>query len=416
MIVSLHHSLLSLTVFILILLIDTSSAKSDDIAIYWGQNDNEGNLTETCATGKYSYVIIAFLNKFGNGTTPELNLASHCDPSSNDCITLSKDIRYCQMQGIKVMLSIGGADGAYNLTSSDDAKSVSDYLWNNFLGGNDSSSRGPLGDAILDGIDFDIEISTPQHWDELAHYLKSHSTPTRKVYLSAAPQCPFPDSELNVALETAIFDYVWIQFYNNPDCEYDNKGNVNNLISSWNQWTTFLNVEKVFLGLPASLNAADSGYVPPDMLISNILPVIKKSPNYGGVMLWTTYYDRQSGYSNYIINSSLCTQQNHPECRGNDRNKASKWWIWLIIGVGAVLAISLIFYVCCIVPYRQNTKQKLFFLVMSLVDGRMNQMKPLDETGGNAVHTDLAKQTEMEGKTSENEIKIDAVLEISDRN
>jgi hypothetical protein len=42
-------------------------------------------------------------------------------------------------------------------------------IWNNFLGGR-SSSR-PLGDAVLDGIDFDIIHGTPQHWDELAKYI-----------------------------------------------------------------------------------------------------------------------------------------------------------------------------------------------------------------------------------------------------
>ncbi|XP_061351445.1 cysteine-rich receptor-like protein kinase 15 [Gastrolobium bilobum] len=356
------------------------------IAIYWGQNDDEGSLTETCATGKYSYVIIAFLNKFGNGTTPEINLASHCDPSSNGCSTLSTDIRNCQMLGIKVLLSIGGADGDYGLASSDDAKNVSDYLWNNFLGG--SSSSRPLGKAILDGIDFDIEISTPQHWQELAGYLKSHSTPTQIVYLSAAPQCPFPDSELGVALDTQIFDYVWIQFYNNPECEY-NQSNVNNLLNSWNQWTTSLKKGKVFLGLPASPAAADSGYVPADLLISDILPVIKKSSNYGGVMLWTTYYDKQSGYSSYI-QSSLCTQQNPHDCGGNDSHKANKWWKWLIIGVGAALAISLIFCFCCTVR-RKDTPE---------VDGKMKQKKPLHVIEGNAVLYDKAKNIEVGGRTS----------------
>ncbi|KAM6586706.1 hypothetical protein CsatA_009311 [Cannabis sativa] len=51
------------------------------IAIYWGQNVNEGTLAQTCATGRYSYVIIAFLNKFGNGQTPQINLSGHCNPS-----------------------------------------------------------------------------------------------------------------------------------------------------------------------------------------------------------------------------------------------------------------------------------------------------------------------------------------------
>ncbi|MCH86581.1 acidic endochitinase [Trifolium medium] len=191
----LYSSSLVLNLLIITFLV-SNAVESDNIAIYWGQNDNEGTLTETCATENYSYVIIAFLNKFGNGTTPEINLANHCDPSSDDCAKLSTHIKNCQRKGIKVLLSIGGADGDYGLASTDDAKNVSDYLWNQFLGGN-SFSR-PFGDAILDGIDFDIENSKgkQQYWVELAIFLKSHNTSTQNVYLSAAPQCPFPDGQL----------------------------------------------------------------------------------------------------------------------------------------------------------------------------------------------------------------------------
>ncbi|MED6204791.1 hypothetical protein PIB30_012291 [Stylosanthes scabra] len=359
----LHSSLLFL------LLLENSIADSnDDIAIYWGQNDGEGTLTETCATGRYSYVILAFLNNFGNGTVPAINLASHCDPLTDECKTLSTDIKNCQMQGIKVFLSIGGADGNYSLASSDDAKNVSDYLWNSFLGGKSSPSLRPLGDAVFDGIDFDIEISPPQHWEELARYLKSHSTPARKVYLSAAPQCPFPDAELGNALSTELFDYVWVQFYNNPGCEYAD-GDVNDLLNSWNQWAISLKNGKVFLGLPASREAASDGYVPVNVLVTDILPVIKKSPNYGGVMLWTTYYDIQTGYSN-SIKSFSCTQQNHNECKGNDEHKGKKWWIWLIVGVGAAFAIiCFVLCLCCVLRRKENSQ----------VDGKLDKKISLTE-------------------------------------
>ncbi|GMN44483.1 hypothetical protein TIFTF001_013680 [Ficus carica] len=83
----------------------------------------KGTLFQTCATGKYSYVNIAFLNKFGNGRIPEINLAGHCNPQSiNGCSILSDGISYCQSHGIKVMLSIGGGIGSYSLASAADAK------------------------------------------------------------------------------------------------------------------------------------------------------------------------------------------------------------------------------------------------------------------------------------------------------
>ncbi|XWS61267.1 hypothetical protein CRYUN_Cryun07bG0111500 [Craigia yunnanensis] len=289
------------TLFFLLLvlaLIETSHAGG--VAIYWGQNGDEGTLTDTCATGRYAYVNIAFLVKFGNGRTPEINLAGHCNPASNGCTAISNGIRSCQSRRIKVMLSIGGDAGSYSLASRADAKNVADYLWNNFLGG--KSSTRPLGGAVLDGIDFAIVVGSTQYWDDLARYLSAYSNKRRKVYLTAAPQCPFPDRFLGSALNTGLFDYVWIQFYNNLPCQYTS-GNTKNLVNSWNRWTSSINAGKIFLGLPAAPAAAGSGYIPPNVLTSQIIPVIKRSAKYGGVMLWSKFFDDRNGYSATIVKS-----------------------------------------------------------------------------------------------------------------
>ncbi|KAF6153930.1 hypothetical protein GIB67_023707 [Kingdonia uniflora] len=58
---------------------------------------NEGTLAETCATENYAFVNVAFLLVFGNGQTPVLNLAIHCDPSINGCTGLNSDIKACQV-------------------------------------------------------------------------------------------------------------------------------------------------------------------------------------------------------------------------------------------------------------------------------------------------------------------------------
>lgn len=280
--------------FLLILSLFRSS-QAAGIAIYWGQNGYEGTLTDTCATGNYQFVNIAFLTTFGNNQPPVLNLAGHCSPSANTCTSLSNEIRACQSQNIKVLLSLGGSVGSYTLTSADDARQVANYLWNNFLGGQ-SDSR-PFGDAILDGIDFDIETSSVMFWDELARALSAFSS-QRKVYLSAAPQCPIPDAHLDTAIKTGLFDYVWIQFYNNPGCQYTT--NADNLLATWNQWISSVQSNQIFLGLPASPDAG-SGYIPPDVLISQILPSIRQSPKYGGIMLWNKFFD--TGYSSSIKGS-----------------------------------------------------------------------------------------------------------------
>ncbi|KAL0339016.1 UNVERIFIED_CONTAM: Acidic endochitinase [Sesamum angustifolium] len=274
-----------------------SLSQAGKISIYWGQNGNEGTLADTCATGNYDFVNLAFLATFGNGQTPMINLAGHCDPTVNGCTTLSSDIKSCQAKGIKVMLSLGGAAGSYYLASTQDARQVATYLWNNFLGG--TSSSRPLGDAVLDGIDFDIEGGTDQHWDDLARYLSAYSKKGKKVYLSAAPQCPFPDAWIGGALQTGLFDYVWVQFYNNPPCQYSS--GMTDLEQAWKQWGS-IKATEIFLGLPAAPAAAGSGFIPADVLTSKVLPAIKGSNKYGGVMLWDKYYDDRSGYSAAIKN------------------------------------------------------------------------------------------------------------------
>ncbi|PQM37071.1 hevamine-A [Prunus yedoensis var. nudiflora] len=261
----------------------TIGADAAGIAIYWGQNGNEGTLEETCATGNYEFVNLAFLPTFGNGQTPMINLAGHCDPYTNGCTGLSSDIKSCQAKGVKVILSIGGGAGSYYLTSKEDARQVATYLWNNFLGG--SSSSRPLGDAVLDGIDFDIEGGTNLHWDDLA-----------------TPQCPFPDAWVGGALKTGLFDNVWVQFYNNPPCQYSS-GDLSNLENAWKQWISDIPATKIFLGLPAAPAAAGSGFIPVADLTSKVLPAIKGSPKYGGVMLWSKYYDDQTNYSSSIKSS-----------------------------------------------------------------------------------------------------------------
>ncbi|OIW02015.1 hypothetical protein TanjilG_11608 [Lupinus angustifolius] len=204
------------------------------ISIYWGQNGEEGSLVAACNTGNYAIVNIAFLSSFGNGNSPTLNL--------------------------------GG-----------------------------TSNKRPLGNAILNGIDFAIVTGSTQHWDELAKAISGYNVKGNKIYLSAAPQCPIPDKWLNSAIETGLFDYVWVQFYNNPPCQYNR--NAENLKSYWKKWIVSKG-GKIFLGLPAAKNASGSGYIPPEVLKAQVLPFIKNYPKYGGVMLWSKFYDQ--GYSSAI--------------------------------------------------------------------------------------------------------------------
>uniref|UniRef100_A0A2N9FKZ7 chitinase n=1 Tax=Fagus sylvatica TaxID=28930 RepID=A0A2N9FKZ7_FAGSY len=132
------------------------SSQAGGIAIYWGESSDEGTLASTCAIGNYH-------------------------PSVNTCTHQSTAIQACQRQGIKVLLSLGGRVVSYSLSSANDAKQDANFLWNNYLGGR-SNSR-PLGDAVLNGIDFDIEqapAAAPSDGFIPAHELKSQVLPSIK--------------------------------------------------------------------------------------------------------------------------------------------------------------------------------------------------------------------------------------------
>ncbi|KAI3519454.1 hypothetical protein L1887_08594 [Cichorium endivia] len=162
-----------------------------------------------------------------------------------------------------------------------------------------SQLPGRLATFVFDGINFDIEAESGQFWADLARSLKARSS-QKKVYLSAEVPCLFPDVHLGSAIEAGLFDYIWVRFYNNQQCEY--RENADALLVAWNQWTQ-VNSSHILLGLPASPGATLSGYIPPEVLTSTVLPLIKTSPKYGGVMLWDTFYDQQNGYSAAIKNS-----------------------------------------------------------------------------------------------------------------
>ncbi|XP_060675870.1 hevamine-A-like [Ziziphus jujuba] len=74
---------------------------------------------------------------------------------------------------------------------------------------------------------FNLFGDDTDYLDYLARYLKGYSEQGAKpIYLSIAPQCPYPDDYLGDDIGTGVFDYVWVQFYQtypycNATCEYN---------------------------------------------------------------------------------------------------------------------------------------------------------------------------------------------------
>jgi chitinase len=124
---------------------------------------------------------------------------------------------------------------------------------------------------------------------------------SKKYFLTAAPQCVFPDAADNQMLDGAVFfDAVWVQFYNNY-CGVNNyvsgsSSQTNYNFNTWDDWAknTSKNPNvKIFVGVPANTGAASTGY----MSASSLQPVIEYSKtfsSFGGVMMW----DASQAYAN----------------------------------------------------------------------------------------------------------------------
>jgi len=276
--------------------------------IYWGQESDgdESSLATYCSTGSFDVIVIAFVHLFptaSGSVYPGMNFAGHCSKSFNSanknlliCPAIEADILTCQSKGVQVIISLGGADGTYGFTSDTQASTFADTFWNMFLGGTSGIPR-PFGTAILDGVDLDIEKSPTTGYAAFIAQLRTHFVNAPKnYYISSAPQCPYPDEFLGpgagTALQSAWFDYVWVQFYNN-NCglNFYSKGAFN--FNTWGNWATTISVNKnvkVFIGAPAASGAAGEGYVPLATLETITATVLASqyASVFGGIMLWDT--------------------------------------------------------------------------------------------------------------------------------
>ncbi|KAJ6475485.1 glycoside hydrolase, partial [Mycena sanguinolenta] len=252
-------------------------------------------------------IPIAFVDSFLDGV-PDLNLGNAnlnlyhqtCDDNgvTGTCASLASGIEACQAMGKIVTLSLGGGGTTTaRFTSDMEAKNFATTIWKSFLGG--SGGHRPFGSAVLDGpirVDLDIESGTNTGYAAFATQIRSlWAGASKHYYLSAAPQCPFPDTWVGNALDNVWFDSIYIQFYN------PNHGNLISGLksypppSAWNYATDWLphlfwnpNV-KLYIGAPASPTAANPGeYVSASTLGSIVSASRALNPaRFGGVMLWS---------------------------------------------------------------------------------------------------------------------------------
>ncbi|KAJ1944246.1 Chitinase 2 [Linderina pennispora] len=214
---------------------------------------------------------------------------------------MAADIKSCQSEGKVVLLSLGGASGAYSFSSDDDGRNFAETVWNKFFRGSDP--QRPFDDAVLDGIDLDIEGGSTTGYAAFIEQLRLHykSDPSKRYYIASAPQCPFPDTYLGPVLNSAWFDMVFVQFYNNY-CSLNAFPSWFNF-NDWDNWAKTQSVNKgvkVFIGAPGASSAASYGYVDGATLQRIYESVRATYSSLGGIMTWDVSQARTSGLAGSI--------------------------------------------------------------------------------------------------------------------
>jgi chitinase len=188
---------------------------------------------------------------------------------------VEKDIKYCQSQGKKIMLSVGGGGGSVQIANMSVAQDFATQLWDMFgpVRADYKGSR-PFGTAVLDGFDMDIE--NPDSAFSYTFFVQEmnqlFATDTSKNYfMTGAPQCIVPDANMGDMMFNGKFNYLYIQFYNTPQCSA--RGAISGYKSqdgslqyfSYDAFQEYITVSfsqskgaQLFIGLPASLDAADN--------------------------------------------------------------------------------------------------------------------------------------------------------------
>ncbi|KAL8892889.1 MAG: hypothetical protein Q9215_000253 [Flavoplaca cf. flavocitrina] len=328
-----------------------------NMAVYWGQGPGQQRLAHFCEDSTIDIIPVAFLNIFPdqvNGGYPGTNFGNQCGPETfvnkdgsdspllSNCQFIGPDIKTCQAMGKKVLLSLGGAIPTNQSINNDEsAVAFANFLWNAF-GPEDATYDGPrpFGDAVVDGFDFDIESEITGNdpasqyrgygtmIDTLRVFFAADSD--KEYYISAAPQCVIPDAHLSQPIETAWFDFLFVQFYNTPQCSarayfdasYGRVGDKPSSIS-FDAWVNFVRTKalnkdvKLYIGLPAApaVTYDPEMYIAPDDVYNLIdLFQCRYPKEFGGIMVYEATYSEQNLIDNKPFAAVVKSQLTDHEC------------------------------------------------------------------------------------------------------
>jgi chitinase len=275
---------------------------------YWQDFTNNAEpLTLAQVPTSYNLVAVAF----GTATGTPGQVAFSIDPTLASDLggytqqQFISDIATLHSRGQKVVLSVGGQNGAISVA---DSASASEFA---------SSVNSLIQQYGFDGVDIDLENGVNPSY--LAQALDQLSSDDPGLIITLAPQTidmqSTGDDYFQLALNIkSILTMVNIQFYNSGtmngcDGNVYSEGTENFLTAlTCIEMEGGLSPSQVGLGLPASSSAAGSGYTSPSV-VNDALDCLATGSSCGsfvppstypairGAMTWSINWDASNGYN-----------------------------------------------------------------------------------------------------------------------
>jgi chitinase len=276
---------------------------------YW-QDFANGATPLTLAGVPTSYNLVAVA--FGNATTTPGQVSFSLDSGLSSALggytqaQFTSDIQTLHSRGQKVILSVGGQNGAISVN---DAASAANFA---------SSVNSIIQQYGFDGVDIDLENGVnPTYMAQALEQLESDVGSS--LIITLAPQTVDTQSAgsdyLALALNIkSILTMINTQYYNSGtmngcDGNVYAEGTENFMTAlACTELQSGLSASQIGLGLPASSSAAGSGYVSPS-LVNNALDCLAARANCGsfvpsasypgirGAMTWSINWDASNGYN-----------------------------------------------------------------------------------------------------------------------
>ena len=269
---------------------------------YW-QNFNNGAPVLTIAQVPTTYDIIAVAFASSTNVPGQISFAIDSGVTGYSDAQFKADIVTAHGRGQKVVLSVGGQNGAISVNDSTSAAAFA------------NSAAAILTDYGFDGIDIDLENGiNPSSMASAISQLKAAKP---GALITAAPQTLDTQNAQSsyfsfASMIGASMTMMNTQYYNSGsmlgcDGGVYSQGNLNFITALACTQLNSLPASEIGIGLPATPSAAGSGYVSPSVVVAALQCLANGSdcgsfkpptnhPAIRGVMTWSINWDASNGY------------------------------------------------------------------------------------------------------------------------